>query len=204
MKTLAETDAAPTPPPTIDIPIDLILWMASETAHAIPPIDGAVQRSLMSVFPSRTRVERSYRIFPSPRSVRFNEMEYELPAAKGPECLEEILATVKARDLNTLFPIEYRLVAADDCWLSPFYGRASASISIHQYHKRDYGELFSLVEPIFWKYDGRPHWGKLHTLTAKQLAALYPKWDAFQAVRRRLDPRGRFLNDHLRRVLGAT
>jgi FAD/FMN-containing dehydrogenase len=110
---------------------------------------------------------------------------------------------VRQSGIDTLFPLEYRTVAADDCWLSPFFERPSVAISVHQYYKVDYRPLFSLVEPIFWKYEGRPHWGKLHTLGAKELAALYPKWDAFQAVRRRLDPRGKFLNDHLRQVLGV-
>ncbi|MGH8561494.1 MAG: D-arabinono-1,4-lactone oxidase, partial [Nevskiales bacterium] len=51
--------------------------------------------------------------------------------------------------------------------------------------------------------EGRPHWGKLHTLTAKELASLYPRWDDWQRVRRRLDPRGRLLNDHLRGLFGV-
>jgi FAD/FMN-containing dehydrogenase len=104
--------------------------------------------------------------------------------------------------VTTLFPIEYRTVAGDDCWLSPFYGRASASISIHQWAEVDYRELFALVEPVFRRHGGRPHWGKLHTLTAPDLAELYPQWDAFRAVRRRLDPGGKFLNAHLRACLG--
>ncbi|MGH7804923.1 MAG: D-arabinono-1,4-lactone oxidase, partial [Candidatus Binatia bacterium] len=87
-------------------------------------------------------------------------------------------------------------------WLSPFYERAAVAISIHQFHSIDYRPLFSVVEPIFWKYEGRPHWGKLHTLTAKEFAKLYPRWDDWQRVRKRLDPKGRFLNEHLRTVLG--
>ena len=204
VKTLDElpADAPPTEPNAIDLPIDLVLRTASELAHGIPLLAGTLQRLLAAGAPDATRVDRSYRIFPSPRRTRFNEMEYEVPLARGPACLDEILTTVGLRGVTTLFPIEYRTVAADDCWLSPFYGRASASISIHQYYKADYRELFAVVEPIFWKHDGRPHWGKLHTLGARELAALYPKWDAFQAVRRRLDPKGKFLNDHLRHCMG--
>jgi FAD-linked oxidoreductase len=203
VKTLDEVDAGieQTPPPAIPLPIDLVLRTASELAHGIPPLTGALQRLLVAASPKGERVDRSYRIYPSPRNTRFNEMEYELPLVRGPDCLREILATVAARGVNTLFPIEYRTVAADECWLSPFYGRASVSISIHQYYKIDYRELFSVVEPIFWKHQGRPHWGKLHTLGAQELAALYPQWDAFQAVRRRLDPKGKFLNAHLRHCL---
>ena len=201
VKSLDETDAPPSKPPLLDLPVDPLLWLAAELAHAFPSIDGNVQRTITTLFPASERIDRSYKIFPSPRKVRFNEMEYEVPMAQGPDCLREILETVRQKNLNTLFPVEYRVVAADDAWLSPFYGRDSASISIHQYHEIDYQPLFSLVEPIFWKYGGRPHWGKLHTLKAKQLETLYPRWDDWQRVRRRLDPDGRMLNAHLRAVL---
>jgi FAD-linked oxidoreductase len=203
VKRLNETDREPTPPPAIDLPVDAVLTAASEIAHRLPALDGTMQKLLTGLHVDSDRVGRSYEIFPSPRRTRFNEMEYEIPAAKGPECLQEILATVRAQDLNTLFPVEYRHVAADDCWLSPFYGRASASISIHQYHTVDYRPLFAAVEPVFRKYEGRPHWGKLHTLTARELAPLYPRWDDWQRVRRRLDPRGRMLNAHLRELFGV-
>ncbi len=53
-------------------------------------------------------------------------------------------------------------------------------------------------------YDGRPHWGKLHYQKASTLAPRYPRWDDFQAVRKRLDPDGRFANPYLDRVLGPT
>jgi FAD/FMN-containing dehydrogenase len=49
---------------------------------------------------------------------------------------------------------------------------------------------------------GRPHWGKRHELGAAELAPRYPHWAAFQQVRARLDPSGRFANAHLDRVLG--
>ena len=204
VKTLNETDRESTPPPAFSLPVDAVLKAASEIAHGIPALDDAMQKMLAGLHTESDRVGRSFEIFPSPRNVRFNEMEYEIPVAKGPECLEEIMATVRAADIDTLFPVEYRYVAADDSWLSPFYGRASASISIHQYHSVDYRPLFSLVEPIFWKYEGRPHWGKLHTLTARQLAPLYPRWEDWQRVRRKLDPRGRLLNEHLRELFGET
>jgi len=49
---------------------------------------------------------------------------------------------------------------------------------------------------------GRPHWGKLHFQDADSLAGLYPQWERFQAVRRRLDPDGRFANAYTERVFG--
>jgi FAD/FMN-containing dehydrogenase len=194
-------DAEPTAPPALPLPIDLVLRTASELGHGVPLVAPSLQRLLAALAPGDERVDRSYRIYPSPRNTRFNEMEYELPIHRGPDCLREIRDAVATSGVTTFFPIEYRTVAADDCWLSPFYGRPSASISIHQYYKADYRDLFAVVEPIFRKHQGRPHWGKLHTLAAPDLAVLYPKWEAFRAVRRRLDPKGKFLNAHLRHCL---
>ncbi|MGH8529368.1 MAG: D-arabinono-1,4-lactone oxidase [Nevskiales bacterium] len=204
VKLLNETEAESTTKGLISLPVDTVLWLACELAHAVPAWDGGMQRLLTALVSSEEKIGRAFEVFPSPRDVRFNEMEYELPVADGPDCLREILEAVRKKNLNTLFPVEYRTAAADDCWLSPFYQRDSASISIHQYHQVDYKPLFDFVEPIFWKYQARPHWGKLHTLGAKALAPLYPKWDEFQAVRRRLDPSGRMLNAHLHKLFGET
>lgn len=57
-------------------------------------------------------------------------------------------------------------------------------------------------ESIVAEHEGRPHWGKLHTLDADRLHALYPRFDDFRAVRDRLDPGRLFANDYLHRVLG--
>lgn len=91
----------------------------------------------------------------------------------------------------------------DDVWLSMFHERAGVSISVHEFHDVDPRPYFAAVEPVFWRYDGRPHWGKLHTLGADRIAALYPRWRDFQAVRRALDPAGRLVNRHLAGVLGV-
>ena len=91
----------------------------------------------------------------------------------------------------------------DDVWLSMFYERLCFSISVHQFADRDFSEYFAAVEPIFWKYGGRPHWGKLHSLKAHELAVLYPNWNDFLEVRRRLDPQGRLLNPYLKPLLGV-
>ena len=150
------------------------------------------------------RTGPSYEVFPHVRVVRFREMEYAVPAAAGPACLREILQTIRERKLSVCFPLEYRHVAASDIWLSMFEGRPSATISVHQFADLDYKAYFAEIETIFWKHEGRPHWGKLHTLDAKRLAGLYPKhWKDFQEVRRFLDPQGKMLNSHLKTIFGA-
>ena len=61
---------------------------------------------------------------------------------------------------------------------------------------------FRAVEELMVGLGGRPHWGKRHFQSAATLRQHYPKWDPFAAVRARLDPAGRFANEHVDRVLG--
>ena len=100
------------------------------------------------------------------------------------------------------FPLEIRVAAPDDLWLSTAHGRETGYIAVHRYYKEDHREYFRGVEEIFRAYGGRPHWGKIHTLDAGDLRALYPRFDDFLTVRDKLDPRGVFGNEYLDRVLG--
>ena len=181
-----------------------MLRMMHDWGDSTPDMRAAVinfaSRHLIS-FPDVT--DHSFRVYANVRDVRFNEMEYEIPAEAGPACLREILTLIRDQNLNSYIPLEYRYVKADDIPLSMFQGRDSCAISVHQFYEMAYQDYFARIEPIFWKYEGRPHWGKLHTLNARQLAKLYPRWQEFLEVRRTLDPEGRFLNGHLRSVLGV-
>ena len=169
----------------------------------LPRIGTRVYDALLRSSGTTERADWSYRVLTHPRTTRFNEMEYTVPAEAGPACLREILRTIEARELPISFPIECRYVREDDVWLSMFQGRPGFSISVHQFAELDFHPYFAAVEPVFWKYDGRPHWGKLHGLDAARLASLYPHWRDFQGVRRALDPDGRLVNAHLATVLGV-
>jgi FAD/FMN-containing dehydrogenase len=72
------------------------------------------------------------------------------------------------------------------------------------YRGMPYREYFDALEPILQKHQGRPHWGKMHTMTASQLAPRYPRWEDFCRLRAALDPKGIFLNPYLKTMLGIT
>ena len=149
-------------------------------------------------------VDVSHKILSNVRNSRFNEMEYSVPAEVGAECLREILKTIYDEAIDVQFVLEYRYVGADDDWLSMSYGdHPHATISIHRTASADYRPYFNRIEPIFWKYGGRPHWGKVHNLTPVELTELYPRFKDFMELRRELDPQGRMLNPHLRALFNA-
>lgn len=200
LKTLDESDETIQPRQDSWPSEDALLTMCSELTRVIPASNPYLQK-LLSVFVKPScYVDWSNRIFPTPRNTKFNEMEYQLPVSLGLQCLEEVLATLRQQKVPMFFPIEFRYVKADDIWLSPFYERDSVSISIHQFYKQDYHAIFDLVEPILQKYQGRPHWGKLHCMTAASLRDLYPKWEDFMLLRQQLDPQQKWLNPYLKQL----
>ncbi len=161
---------------------------------------------LSRMIPSSGRVEyvdKSYRVFASPRLVRFYEMEYAIPAEACVEALNRVRAFVKQSGLTISFPVEVRFTSGDDIPLSTAYGRPTCYIAVHVYQGMQYQQYFEAVEDIMDDYGGRPHWGKLHFQTSETLAPRYPEWERFRVVRRRLDPGGVFTNPYLDRVLGG-
>jgi len=91
-------------------------------------------------------------------------------------------------------------VKADDIMISPATGRNSVYMAVHQYLGMDYEEYFRTIEQIFWKYDGRPHFGKMNTLDYSGFKKIYPNWDRFIALRNQLDPNHTMLNDYLKKI----
>ena len=147
-------------------------------------------------------VDKGWRIFASPRYVHFYEMEYSIPRAACADALNAVRRYVDSSGLHISFPVEVRFTAADDIPLSTATAEDRCYIAVHVYQGMPYEQYFRAVESIMDEHGGRPHWGKLHYQTAPTLAPRYPQWDTFQAVRRRLDPDGRFRNAYLNRVLG--
>lgn len=147
-------------------------------------------------------VDVSYKVFASPRLVRFYEMEYAIPRGDLVEALQRVRAHVKQLGMQISFPVEVRFVARDDIALSTAYGRDTAYVAVHVYRGTPYDQYFQGVEQIMNDYGGRPHWGKMHFQTASTLAPRYPRWDDAQQVRARLDPAGVFTTPYVERVLG--
>lgn len=145
----------------------------------------------------RERIDHWHRVLPSRRELRFNEMEYSVPADHGPECFAALRARMLERWPDVQWPVEYRTVAQDSLWLSPHSGRASVTISVHQGADVPCDPLFADTETILLEHGGRPHWGKVHDRTGADLRDRYEHWDAWWAVRDRVDPDGTFLNPYL-------
>lgn len=170
---------------------------------ALPVLTAPLQKLMMKVAgkPAR-RAGPAFEVFPSERNVRFEEMEYEMPRAAGLPTLSAAMAHIRKRRLPITFPFEFRLVAGDDIWMSPFNIGAGASISFHQYARMPWKPAFAEMEAVLADSGGRPHWAKRHNLTTADVHRLYPRAADFLRVRTAWDPTAKFANAHLAQLFG--
>ncbi|RNL73070.1 D-arabinono-1,4-lactone oxidase [Streptomyces sp. I6] len=180
-----------------------LFQVVNSVGRAVPAAIPAIARVSSRALSARTYTDIPYKVFTSPRRVRFVEMEYALPKEAAVTALRELKAMLDRSPLRISFPVEVRTAPADDITLSTASGRDSAYIAVHMYRGTPYRSYFTAVERIMTAYGGRPHWGKIHTRDAKYFDGVYPRFGEFLALRDRLDPGRLFGNDHLRRVLGG-
>lgn len=151
---------------------------------------------------AREYVNQSYKIFASPRLVRFYEMENAIPREAVAPAMRDIQSMIEKKKYLINFPVEVRFTAPDDVPLSTAYQRESAYIAVHMYRGMEFESYFRDVEQILKSYDARPHWGKLHFRTADDLNRLYPRFDDFLRIRDRVDPQKVFANSYTEQVFG--
>jgi FAD-linked oxidoreductase len=180
-----------------------VFGVLNRVTHRAPASAPFFNRISAKALGARTYADTSYKVFTSPRKVRFKEQEYAIPRENLGGTLRELRALFDKRDWRISFPIEIRMLPEEDAWLSMAYGRRTAFIAVHVYHRDPHEEYFQGVEELMVAADGRPHWGKLHTRDASYLETVYPKFADFRALRDELDPERRFANTYTNQVFGA-
>jgi len=179
-----------------------VFGAATAVLNRVPAAIPGFNRVGARLLSNRTYSDVAHRVFVAERNVVFREMEYAVPRTAGLDALRECRRALDASDLRISFPVEIRVAPADDIPLSTAGGRDSFYLAFHTHRDAEHRDYFAVMEPILRAHDGRPHWGKVHTRSAADLAPAYPRFAEFLAMRDRLDPHRVFANDHLRRVLG--
>jgi hypothetical protein len=90
-------------------------------------------------------------------------------------------------------------VGPDDAYLSPNYRTATTVISVSGKPGTDYWHDLRSVDVLLADCSARVHWGKLHFLDRERLHGCIPRLRRSSSTGA-LDPRGMFLNDHLREL----
>ena len=178
-----------------------LLWLMCNLVKLFPSLANRISSFSGKAVQNGVFVNYNHLMLSTPRLVTFTDMEYAFPIAQFKTVIQEIEKTIHEENLKEHFPIVCRFVKGDDIYLSHAYNQDMAYISLHNYGKRNYPEYFNKLEQIFIKHNGRPHWGKFHSLKKNALKKRYPKWDDFMEIRKQLDPDGIFVNDYLKKLL---
>lgn len=169
-------------------------WFPSKTQ--------AISKLTANLISDSKKTAFSHKIYATPRLVKFREMEYNVPADAYQEVMKDVIKTVNSGKFDVHFPIENRWVKGDDILMSPANGRDSAYIACHVYSNKDCKPYFKALEDIFRAYDGRPHWGKMNTLSPAVIADMYPEFSTFMKHRSEQDPDNIFVSQYMKQLLG--
>ncbi len=171
--------------------------LAKEKMHPVPGQDATRTTDQMNeVGPWYERLPHFKMEF-TPSVGREIQTEYFVPFERG---YEAILAVESLREQIRphLFITELRAIAADDLWMSMAYKRRS--LALHFTWKPDaaaVNRIVALIEAKLAPFEPRPHWGKVFSLKAAQLAPVYPRWNDFKELARQVDPKGKFRNAYM-------
>ncbi len=143
-----------------------------------------------------TSTRSSARGYRRPRS----NCEVAVPLERMQEALE-ILQHWQERNPGALhYPFILRCTGPSEAWLSAAYGKPVCWIGFLVYLAADgtfvggsmeqMRELQQLLVPL----GGTPHFGKHLAMDLDHFPALLPRWHDFLALKRELDPHGRFEN----------
>ena len=175
--------------------------LGCHVGRVVPRAIPSMNRLVARLAPTAHRINRSHRVFCSPRSVPFTEMEYAIPREHAREAVLAIRELIERERFPVSFPLEVRFTAGDDAFLSPACERDTCFVGVIVFRGLPWRACFEAFEATMAGLGGRPHWGKRHFRTAEQLSGDYAHWESFAAVRARMDPDGRFANDYVRRTL---
>lgn len=171
--------------------------LACECSYYFPKTSNWISRFSANTIGEHSKRAYSHQVYTTARWVRFKEMEYNIPVTAYTEVKKEITKWINKHNKQVMFPLENRFVKGDDIYLSPAYQRDSAYIAVHIYNKKDHRYYFNHLEQIFKAHQGRPHWGKMHTLTKEELQERYPMFNVFNKIRKEQDPHAVFVSPYL-------
>ncbi|QGK68216.1 FAD-binding protein [Allosaccharopolyspora coralli] len=175
---------------------------ACRLGRAAPSLVRGLNRVGGATWSARSYSDTSHKVFVTRRSVRFVETEYAVPRETLVDLITELRQAARRLENPVMFPVEVRVAAPDDMWLSTAHRRQTAYVAVHQYRGMPFKEWFDVLQSLAGAVGGRPHWGKMHHLDAETLRERYPRFDDFRRVRAEVDPDGLLRNRYLDRVLG--
>ncbi|MDY7233231.1 D-arabinono-1,4-lactone oxidase [Hyalangium rubrum] len=153
---------------------------------------------------NRSQVLPSNEGFPRRLYFHHDELEYGVPFENHRRCLHEILEMLKERRFVTILELRFT-PDTSQALLAPGAHRRTCYFDLTPSLSTDPSEVFAEAERILVKHGGQVHLGKATWATQETMKQMYGKWwSQFLAVRRKQDPKGKFINDFVGRLLAGS
>lgn len=178
-----------------------VLQGMSSLCKRMPQTTSLVSKISAKAVPIGARQDVSYRIFASPRQVKFAECEYAMPLHYFEAFLEELHFTMSRELFHVHFPIECRTQKGEAGILSPTQQQDSAFFAFHMYKGMPYKRYFRYMDHLLQKYGGRAHFGKMNRYTRCELKKQYSDIDIFLTHQQQCDPNSVFMTEYMRKIL---
>jgi len=152
--------------------------------------------------PIKNCIDYSYKLLSPADEGHYIEEEIAVPQVYFGQALAEtrwIIDQFRKQKKCFVAIILLRFADADPYgYLSPAKGRQTGYISLITIAKKGYKELFQEFENSMYKFQGKPHWGKEHSLTKEKASQLYGEdYIKFVEAKKELDPAGIFSNAYI-------
>ncbi len=176
------------------------LFDAAPAGDHLHPIDGVsaenCTRQLGIPGPWHERLPH-FRMDFTPSSGDELQSEYFVPREHAYEAISEIYK-LREQIAPHLLISEIRTIAADELWMSPCYRQPS--VTIHFTWKPDWPSVKKVlpeIEDRLTRFNVKPHWGKLFTVSPGILQSRYERLSDFRELLAEYDPEGKFRNNFL-------
>jgi FAD/FMN-containing dehydrogenase len=148
------------------------------------------------------RIEKSYKVFNVPEPPLHRETEWAFDVRDAKALLTEYRQLFTDTSFTFNFIQEIRFTKGDNFWLSECYGRDTIWIGAYNHEDSQWNEILKTFETFALKHKGRPHWGKEFNVRKHELNSAYPKYADFMALRKQMDPQGKFSNPLMEELFG--
>ncbi len=170
---------------------------ATRNLHPIGPLSAESCTEQMGIPGAWHERLPHFRMDHTPSSGEELQTEYFVARADAYQALLA-LNRIRSQIALLLMISEIRTIAADDLWMSMCHQQDS--VALHFTWKMDQPALMKLlpvIEEALAPFQTRPHWGKIFTISPKQLEARYERMQDFRNLLAQVDPQGKFRNDFL-------
>lgn len=133
-------------------------------------------------------------------------VEIALPIEKFVPAIQKLQSWHRSNRSHMHYPVIMRCSGPSTAWLSPAYDQTVCYFGFVVYQADDGSitedgcRFLQEVQRLLAEEGGRPHWGKHFDKSLFNWPELYPRWNEFTSLRRKLDPKRRLANRFLESV----